>query len=128
MHRDPSIFPSDENGDILWSAHLAGDHLAAIRDVHFSVLFISEASANSCAAEMRAAAFEVHVDECLETDSTPAWRVVAAAHIIPSHERVSAVSNLISSIAMRHDGVTDGWATELSLNNSFEPKPNRGSA
>ena len=128
MHRDPSKFPSDEDGDILWGMHLAGDELTAQRDVNFSVLFEAEANADSYAAEMREAAFEVQVDECLKTYDIPAWEAVTTAHIVPSYDRITALSDLIASIATSHGGFPDGWATELSPNISFKPKPFRGSA
>jgi hypothetical protein len=89
------------------------------------VLFEAEANADSYAAEMREAAFEVQVDECLKTYDIPAWEAVTTAHIVPSYDRITALSDLIASIATSHGGFPD---TELSPNNSFKPKPLRGSA
>ena len=119
MDRDLSIFPTDEDGDILWGMRLAGDDLTASRDVNFSVLFEAESNADSYAAEMREAAFEVQVDECLETYEIPAWEAVTTTHVVPSHERIAALGDLISSMAKSHGGVPDGWATELNPNNSL---------
>lgn len=128
MHRDPSIFPNDEDGDILWNMHLADDDLIGQRSVNFSVLFEAEANADAYAAEMREAAFEVQVDDCLDTYDIPAWEAVTTAHIILSYERITALTDLISSIAASHGGVPNGWATELRPNYSGVRTPIEGEA
>lgn len=127
MHRDLSIFPADDDGDILWDMQVAGDDLAAPRSVNFSVLFESEANAELFAAEMREAAFDVQVDECLDTYDSPVWDAVVTMYIAPSHERISALSDLISSMATDHSGFLDSWAAARSPNSSLKAKPLRGS-
>lgn len=42
MHRDPLLFPDDENGDVLWQMAQAGDDLSIPREVDFAVIFPSE--------------------------------------------------------------------------------------
>ena len=124
MHRDPLIFPSDENGDILWAMRMGGDDLTVSRDVNFLVLFDAEGNADSCAAEMQEAAFEVQVEECPEDAyDIPAWEVVITTHVVPSYERITALSDLIASMAASHGGVPDGWAAELSPSNSVGSFP-----
>ena len=120
------MFPSDEDGDTLWAMHLAGDDLTLSREVHFSVLFDSESKANSYAAEMQEAALDTQVDDCGDTYDIPAWEAVTTANIVPSYERITALTDLLATIAASHSGEPTGWVAELSPNNSFKPKPLRG--
>ena len=112
MHRDSLLFPCDDDGDLLWAMRMAGDDLIVSRDVNFLVLFASEASAGSYAAEMQEGGFEVHVDECCDdTYDIPVWETVAAVCMVPSYERISAVGDLVARIATDHGGATNGWAS-----------------
>jgi len=120
------MFPSDEDGDTLWAMHLAGDDLTLSREVHFSVLFDSESKANSYAAEMQEAALDTQVDDCGDTYDIPAWEAVTTANIVPSYERITALTDLLATISSSHSGEPNGWVAELSPNNSFKPKPLRG--
>lgn len=113
-YRNPMEFPGDEDGDILWALHLAGNDLTIPRDVNFSVLFDADDSAEAHAAEMSEAAFGVQVDDCMESYGIPAWEVVTTVYIIPSHERITALGVLIFGMAANHGGVPNGWATDLS--------------
>ena len=62
---------------------------------------------------MREAAFDVQVDELLETFEVPAWEVVVTSNIIPAHERITTLGDLIATMADSHSGYPDGWDAEL---------------
>lgn len=128
MDRNPTEFPLDEHGDILWAMFIAGDDLNQPRDVTFSVFFMTVGAARSFAAEIRRANYRVQVNEFFLGDSDEiTWDVVAKTEICPSYERISAISDLLSTMAESRNGYFDGWSAELSPSNSVKPKPRRGS-
>lgn len=115
MDRNPAEFPIDENGDMLWAMFIAGDDLSQPRDVYFSVFFMTLGAARSFAAEIRRAVHRVQVNEFFLDDSDEiTWDVVAITKISPSYERISAISDLLSTMAESRNGYFDAWSGALT--------------
>ena len=59
--RNLSLFPADENGDVLWQMHKSGDDLSKKRRMDFAFLFQNERSARAFQHHAIALGFAVEV-------------------------------------------------------------------
>jgi len=128
MHRDPAAFPNDEYGDVLWNWYAEGNVLGSPTNIRFLVLFDAEANAEDFAAEVRHATFGDQAHYLPDRYEVPVWGIAVSVARVPTHACLDALSRLLSSMAEPHGGYVDDFATRLSPNNSFKPKPLRGSA
>ncbi|MET4570389.1 ribonuclease E inhibitor RraB [Rhodanobacter soli] len=111
MHRDPLLFPDDENGDVLWQMAQAGDDLSIPREVDFAVIFPSEDDALKFAVHLLRSDQKVSFSSYEEHDELP-WQVLAHPFMEASHENVSGFERLLGEAAEDFGGRNDGWGCE----------------
>lgn len=108
MSRDYSIFPDDENGDILWDMSQDGDNLAKPREVDFSVIFPTEAAALEFAVHLLRNDQKVSFSAYEEHEEMP-WQVQAHPILIPTHENITGYENQLGQDSALYGGRNDGW-------------------
>jgi Regulator of ribonuclease activity B len=84
MSRDYSIFPDDENGDVLWRMKEKGDNLKVARQINFSVIFATEATALKFAVYLLKNDQKVSFSPYEEHDELP-WQVEVHPMMLPTH-------------------------------------------
>ncbi|MES1153752.1 MAG: ribonuclease E inhibitor RraB, partial [Rhodanobacter sp.] len=94
MHRDPLLFPDDENGDVLWQMAQAGDDLSIPREVDFAVIFPSEDDALKFAVHLLRSDQKVSFSSYEEHGELP-WQVLAHPFMQASHENISGFERLL---------------------------------
>ncbi len=104
--RDKSLFPNDENGDVLWQMHKGGDDLSKKRSVNFAFLFPSEPDAKGFQSKAEALGFVVEVSYF---DEKRSWDAECSMELVPTHMAISRVERELSSLASSWRGTPDGW-------------------
>ncbi|MEQ1504748.1 MAG: ribonuclease E inhibitor RraB [Myxococcota bacterium] len=119
--RNPSLFPPDASGEVLFRMARGGDRLWRPRDVAFGVTFPSEAAAESFLTLLDAVA-EPKMDGELETFDDVGWEegalaygVVVTVHLVPSHARITTVERLLATLAAPLGGTNAGWGSTGAL-------------
>jgi hypothetical protein len=108
MPRDFVQFPRSENGDVLWSMSENGDDLSAPREIDFSVIFPTEDAALEFAVHLLRNELKVSFAPYEEHDELP-FQVQAHAFMLPTHDNVSGMEQLLADAAERLGGRNDGW-------------------
>lgn len=104
--RDLSLFPGDENGDVLWQMQKRGDNLSKKRAINFAFLFPTEQNAKAFQLRAEALGFLVDVSYFDEKSS---WDVECSIELAPTHMAISRVERELSSLASFERGTPDGW-------------------
>jgi hypothetical protein len=110
MNRDASLFPDDENGDVLWNMHGDGDKLSTPREVDFSVIFPSEDAALKFAVDLLRNERKVSFSKCGGNDELP-YLVEAHPTMQPTHENITGYEAQLADRAQKYGGRDDGWGS-----------------
>jgi hypothetical protein len=108
MSRDYSLFPDDENGDVLWGMASRGDKLDIPREINFSVVFPSEDEAMEFAVHLLRNDQKVSFSSYDGKDGFP-WQVEVHPMMPALHETISDYENLLAADAKPLGGMNDGW-------------------
>ncbi len=100
--------PDDENGIILRRISDCGDDLAIAREVDFSLLFPTDAAAETFQAQARLLGFRCLVAE-IEPQDGLSWDVTASIEMTPSHVGITDRERQLADLAEPLGGVSDGW-------------------
>jgi hypothetical protein len=104
--RDLALFPQDENGDVLWGMHCAGDDLRRARDMDFFFIFPDKRAAEQFCISAEQQGFRVALTWFEEK---LAWDATCSIHICPTHARVTQLENDLVQTARPLGGKGDGW-------------------
>jgi len=111
MKRDYKKFPKDDNGEVLWKFRCEGDTLEEPREIDFSVIFPSEATALEFAVTCLRSAFKVEFDEAEEKHEDGLnWEVTVYTHAIPTHPDITALEEGFGRQAAPLGGRSSGWS------------------
>jgi len=105
-------FPDDENGDVLRSMAADGVELSSPRIVDFEHVFSSEPFASEFASAVahlvdKVVRFEPEPDG----DGKLLWDVQCRYRMIPTHENISRLEQLLGQKAAEFGGRADGWGS-----------------
>ena len=105
--RNPSLFPDNENGDILYSiAEQAGD-LICCNGVDFCHVFPKRSHADGFAQQIDPA--ELSTIEPYDGRDGFSWQVIITRQMIPSHANISSAEMSLAELAADYSGEPDGW-------------------
>lgn len=110
MNRDLSLFPDDENGDVLWNMQEDGDDLSIPREVDFSVIFPTEDAALKFAVLLLKDEQKVSFSKYDGNDELP-WQVQAHPIMEPTHENITGYEAQLAEEAAKYGGRNDGWGS-----------------
>ncbi|MBL9089428.1 MAG: ribonuclease E inhibitor RraB, partial [Planctomycetia bacterium] len=94
--RNDDVFPSTENGDVLFRMASGGDRLWLPRAVDFSFVFPSEADARAFAARVAADGLDVETSAYAGAAGYT-HEVVATTTLIPSHATITRVETSLGA-------------------------------
>jgi len=109
MSRDLTEFPEDENGDVLWSMHSAGDDLSKTREVDFSVVFPTEQQALDFSLFILRAGHKVQLHRFLKQPDGLTWDVTVSCPMVPTHTHVTDFEQFLADTSGPYGGSNDGW-------------------
>jgi hypothetical protein len=104
--RNLALYPEDDNGDVLWQMHKAGDDLAKRRKMNFNFLFRDESAARAFAANAESSGFVTDVSYFAEKSS---WDAECSLDMVPTHRKISASERQLVGMATAAGGQPDGW-------------------
>jgi hypothetical protein len=108
MKRDLALFPNDKIGDTLWEFQQAGDDLAQIREVEFSVLFPSQALALQFGQLLLENNQKLSFTPFQENEQFP-WEITAYPEMPLNYENISAYQELLETSSAPLQGKFDGF-------------------
>jgi hypothetical protein len=111
MERDFVLFPSDENGDVLWHMAQHGVDFSDLREIDFSVIFPTKENA------LRFAVMALQNDEKVSFSSYEGnkdfpWQVQLHPVMEPTHQNISEFEAMLEGPAASLGGKNDGWGFE----------------
>ena len=112
MHRDPTLFPKDDNGEVLWRLVEHGDDLSIARDIDFSLDFDSEQAALDCGMFLFKNQFKVQLDPPLEGEPGSPWTVQVIPWMAPDHAQITHLEGYLKDVAKHYGGDCTGWGCE----------------
>lgn len=97
----------NENEDALHRMAMSGDNLNMPRDIDFSVIFDSQASAR----EFCRLVFQDGIrTDCHRSDNdSPVWDVTVTSNMVPTSEAISLMEDRLARLAAPLGGQNDGW-------------------
>lgn len=108
MERDIALFPKDNIGDALWTMLQAGDDLAQVREIEFSMLFPTEELALKFGQILlennQKLSFCAYAD-----DANFPWEITAYPEIAALHDHIAAYQDLLITSGEPLQGKFDGW-------------------
>ena len=104
--RDMTLFPDDENGDILFGIWKRGGTLDVPRPVDFSLIFPTEEQAVAFAKDLQSRDGEVEVSYFEEKEC---WDLRFSPTIVPSWSNISETESWLGAAAEKYEGTNDGW-------------------
>jgi hypothetical protein len=105
--RNPSLFPDDENGDVLFRIAARGGNLINLNEVDFYHVFPSEFDARSFASELLDSD-KVEVKPYDRAEGFT-WQVCVTRTMLPTHQNITTHETHLAARAKRHEGRPDGW-------------------
>jgi len=108
MSRNHSLYPDDENGDILWKMEQDGDNLSVPREIDFSVIFPTEDAALKFAVDLLRNEQKVSFSP-YEEHKELQWQVQAHPVMLPTHENITGYEGELARSAVEYGGRNDGW-------------------
>jgi Regulator of ribonuclease activity B len=105
--RNHSLFPPDENGDVLFRIAARGGDLITPKEVDFCHVFPSECAARSFASGL----LESDAIAIQPYDRTQGftWEVRVTRTMHPTHHNITAHEAHLAALAKPHEGRPDGW-------------------
>jgi Regulator of ribonuclease activity B len=106
-----SIFPDDENGDVLRMMVANGDNLGQPREIDFSVIFPTDTAAMRFAVDLLREDLKVSFS-AYEGNADFPWQVQSHPFMLPTHENISGFEAMLEEHAAPFGGKNDGWGCE----------------
>ena len=106
--RDSSLYPQDENGDVLWEMAKSGDDLAKARKMDFFFIFPEKGAAQQFCEQAGRQGYRTSLSYF---EAKQRWDAECSMTLVPTHARVSAVENHLSLAAQALGGKADGWGS-----------------
>jgi hypothetical protein len=101
-------FPNDDNGDVLRRMAANGDDLTQARNIDFTVVFQSEASAHSLAAHFQSLGYTASIENTMVESDFP-WDAVVVKNMVPAHDAIEEFEEQLQDVADGFGGRNDGW-------------------
>ena len=108
-HRDPSRYPHDENGDILFRFAREGDILVIPRTVTYSMVFPSQSSAETFVAALDEERQRVTRVGLYTGEPTFVRQVEVEVFMAPTHAAITSLEDHLNGLAELQGGRADGW-------------------
>lgn len=105
-----ALLPDDETGAVLRAMLDDGDDLTRAREIAFYLVFAEAAQAEAFAAQA-ATLPDLQVEEP-EIDEEGIWQVVAMRRMPASHAGITALEQMLATLAQSHGGHPDGWSCD----------------
>ena len=105
--RNSTLFPDDENGDILYSIAVRAGDLISRKGVDFCHVFPKQSHADGFANQIDPA--ELSAIERYDGRDGFSWQVIITRQIIPSHANISSTEASLAELAADYSGEPDGW-------------------
>ncbi|SEM22329.1 Regulator of ribonuclease activity B [Pseudoxanthomonas sp. GM95] len=109
MQRNPTLFPDDDNGDVLWRLASAGDDLSIPREIDFTLDFDTEQSALDCGMFLFRNELKVQLEAPDDEDEDAAWTVLVVANMLPRHAEITHFEQYLQDVAEHYAGHCTGW-------------------
>jgi Regulator of ribonuclease activity B len=106
--RNNRVFPSTENGDVLFRMASSGDKLWISRDVNFSVIFPTKENATVFHSKIEQLGMQ-SVIEKYDGARGFLFQVEVSKKIIPDHQTITTIENHLATLASPLNGRNDGW-------------------
>lgn len=121
MTRDTTLFPADDNGDVLWQMQEDGDDLTEVHEIEFTLAFQDKQQAEQCALHLlhEEQRVSLHEDDNDEKQSSE-WIVVVYIHMEPEYQDIVDLEQWFSKIAEQYQGEYDGWGCMAYVYDEFE--------
>jgi regulator of RNase E activity RraB len=121
MTRDTTLFPEDDNGDVLWQMQEDGDDLTEVHEIEFTLAFPSKQQAEQCALHLlhEEQRVSLHEDDNDEKQSSE-WLVVVYIHMEPEYQDIVDLEQWFTKIAEQYQGEYDGWGCMAYVYDEFE--------
>ncbi len=107
--RDPTQFPPDDNGDVLWRLFQHGDDLSIGRDIDFTLDFETEQAALDCGMFLFKNAFKIQLEPPLEDEPESPWSVQLMPYMVPNHAEITHFEDYAKRVAQHFGGDCSGW-------------------
>ena len=88
----------------------AGSDLSKPHSIEFFLYFPTEFSANEAAKDVKVEVDDVNVRLGADKEN---WLCFAAKRMVPDHDKLVGLRRRFNEIAIKGDGVYDGWGTEV---------------
>lgn len=108
MERDLTIFPQDDNGEVLWRISQRGIDLTEDREIDFAVVFRTKESALKFGILALQNEVKVSFSSYEENEEFP-WQIYVHPVMEPSHENITEFETSLGEQALAYDGRNDGW-------------------
>ncbi|MFT4515830.1 MAG: hypothetical protein ACI89X_003936 [Planctomycetota bacterium] len=129
-----TIFPDDDDGDVLKSLAEAGVDLSKSLEIEFHVAVPDEESGKKVAAAVQAGGYkcelvfdegepedgeaeeggESHEDQDVGSDEFgPMWTVHVPIDLVPEHQRIVEIQAELEGFSKPHGGGSDGWGVVI---------------
>lgn len=105
--RNYSLYPDDENGDILFGIAARAGDLVTSREVDFCHVFPSEFAARSFASGLLES--DEIVIEPYDRAEGHTWQVRVTRKMRPAHDNITAHETNLAALANLQRGRPDGW-------------------
>ncbi len=105
--RNLSLFPDDENGDVLYSIAEQGNDLISSHGVDFCHVFPKRSHADGFAQQINSA--EISAIEPYDGRDGFSWQVIVTREMFPSHTNISSTEKHLAKLAADYSGEPDGW-------------------
>lgn len=106
--RNLSVFPSTENGDVLFRMAQDGDDLSISRDIDFSIVFKKPNQASQFVEKLTKNGCKISIGK-----PSGIFRrkitVTISCNMFPTHDSISSFETKLGLEAKRFGGLNDGW-------------------
>ena len=109
------IFPLDDNGNVLERLQRGGDDLSLPRNIDFSVVFPTEASATAFAKVFDSPDIRVEVKRAGVAPGLP-WDMTVTRDMVPGHGAIGQFEEALTLQASPLGGRNDGWGCFAQMN------------
>ena len=110
-NRHFSIFPNDDNGDVLWRMYCDGDNLSTPREMDFQVVFEDKAQAELFCAYIESCGFGSDLSHYPNQPDGRVWDVQVRRVMVPTYAAICTFEETLQEEAASGGGVNDGWGS-----------------
>ena len=114
MERDLAVFPKDDNGDVLWSAHQRGLKMGEEHFVRYALVFPELNDALKFGLFLLRQGYWVKVNEI---DDKPGYTAEALLKMVldVTHQEITGAENWLAEQSASLRGKNDGWEIQEKL-------------